>query len=179
MTGEQQEAVQLVVRGMGAASAIGGTRRVRGIQDGADPRGEGVLGHTRRRRVRAKNLPCAREALATMQAGGDNMVDTIFEGLQDQSSLKITSGQKRVIELDNHDAVKIGDLERNTEVLKAVRLKGCTTRSQCKPLTYGNHACRVGKKRYDQRLSVCKQCPICGKQQESFSGSTQNAVFMA
>ena len=50
-------------------------------------------------------------------------MDTTFEGLQEESRLKITNELKRFIEVDNQEAVKIGDLERHKEVLKVVRPK--------------------------------------------------------
>ena len=43
---------------------------------------------------------------ANLRGGGDNSVDTIFEGVQ---------------ELDNHEAVKIGDLEKNSEAINVAR----------------------------------------------------------
>ena len=36
--------------------------------------------------------------------------DTIFEGLQEQSWLKITDERRRFTEVDTHDSVKVGDL---------------------------------------------------------------------
>ena len=56
------------------------------------------------------------------QAGGDTEVDTIFEGLQEQNRLKLTDEQ-RFIEVDNQEAVKIGELERNSEAIKLARPK--------------------------------------------------------
>ena len=55
-----------------------------------------------------------------MQADGGNLVDTIFEGLQKQSRLKITSELRRSIDVDNYEAAEIGGLEKNTEAIKAV-----------------------------------------------------------
>ena len=52
--------------------------------------------------------------LANMQAGGDNLVDTTVEGLQGRSRFKITDELRRFIEVDDEEAVKIGELERNT-----------------------------------------------------------------
>ena len=48
-------------------------------------------------------------------------MDTIFEGLQEQSRLKLTSELRRFIEVD-HEAVKIGDPE-NSEAIRVVRPK--------------------------------------------------------
>ena len=81
------------------------------FQDGADPS---------EARVRARNLLRALKLLPSMQAGGDNLVDSIFDGLQELSRLKITTEQRWFIAVYNHEAVKIGDLESNTEVLKVI-----------------------------------------------------------
>ena len=48
---------------------------------------------------------------------------TIFDGLQEQSRLKISNELWRFIEVDNHEAVKIGDLEKNSEAIKVVKPK--------------------------------------------------------
>ena len=50
-------------------------------------------------------------------------MDTIFQGLQEQSRLKIMNEQRRFIVVDNQEAVKIGDLEQNTEPIKVARPK--------------------------------------------------------
>ena len=47
-----------------------------------------------------ENLVCAFK-LATFQAGGDNLVDTIFEGLQEHRRLEITNELTRFVEVDN------------------------------------------------------------------------------
>ena len=52
---------------------------------------------------------CPLLVLADLQAGGDNLVDTISEGLQEQSRSKVTNEPRRFIEMDSHEAVKIGD----------------------------------------------------------------------
>ena len=38
-------------------------------------------------------------------------MNTIFEGLQEQSRLKITNELRRFIEVDNREALKVGHLE--------------------------------------------------------------------
>ena len=38
-----------------------------------------------------ENLVCALKLLVNQQSGGDNLVDTIFEGLQEQSRMNITN----------------------------------------------------------------------------------------
>ena len=60
----------------------------------------------------------ARFKLPAVQVGGDNLVVTILEGLQER--LKITTEFWRFIE-NNHEAVKIGGLEKNLEAIKAAR----------------------------------------------------------
>ena len=47
-------------------------------------------------------------------------MDTIFEGLQEQSRSKPANELRRFIEVDNHEAVKIGDLEIYSEAIKVV-----------------------------------------------------------
>ena len=47
--------------------------------------------------------------------------DTIFEGLQEQSRLKNMEELRRFMEVDIHEAVKIGDLEKNSEAIKVYR----------------------------------------------------------
>ena len=67
-----------------------------------------------------ENLMCAIKLLAILHAGGANLVDRIFEGLQEQR-LKITNEIRRFIEVDKNEVVKIGDLEKNSEAIKVVR----------------------------------------------------------
>ena len=54
----------------------------------------------------------ALKLLANLQSCSENFVDTILEGLQEQSSLKIKTDLRRFIEVDNHEAMMIGDLRR-------------------------------------------------------------------
>ena len=71
-----------------------------------------------------ENLVCALKLLANEQTGGDSLVDMIFEGLMEQhSKIKITNGPRRFTEVDNHEAVKIGDQEENSAATKVVCLK--------------------------------------------------------
>ena len=56
---------------------------------------------------------------ANQPTGGDSVADTIF-GLQEQSRLKIVDELRRFAEVDNHEAVKIGDPEKNSEAIKVV-----------------------------------------------------------
>ena len=52
--------------------------------------------------------------------GGDSFVETLFEGLQEQSKLNIMDALRRFIEVDNHEAERIRDLEKNSEAIKVV-----------------------------------------------------------
>ena len=67
---------------------------------------------TRRRRCFELDAPpqgTVRESLVctpNLQAGWDNLVGTIFEGLQEQSRSQITKELRKFIEVDNHEAVK-------------------------------------------------------------------------
>ena len=72
-----------------------------------------------RRGVRAPRV-CALKLLANLRFGGVNLVDTILEGVQEQSRLGVTIEFGMPTEVDNQETVKIGDLE-NAEVIKVVR----------------------------------------------------------
>ena len=68
-----------------------------------------------------ENLFCALKLLANLQVGGSNLVDTIFEGFQERSRQTLTCKLRRFIEVYNHEAVKIGDLEKNSEAIMVVK----------------------------------------------------------
>ena len=68
-----------------------------------------------------ENLVCAPKVVAHLQAGGENLVGTIFQGLPMRSRLKITSDERKFIHADSLEALKIGDLEQNSGVIKVVR----------------------------------------------------------
>ena len=74
--------------------------------DSADPSKAKVFRAT----FACENLMCDLKLLANQPTGGDSVVDTIF-GLQEQSRLKIDE-LRRFTEVDNHEAVKIGDPRR-------------------------------------------------------------------
>ena len=50
-------------------------------------------------------------------------MDTIFDGLQEQSMLKTTDEPRRFTEVDNHETVKIGDLKKKSEAIEVVKSK--------------------------------------------------------
>ena len=76
---------------------------------------------TSHRKVRARISRAPKKLLANLQKGWGNLVETIFEGLQEQGRLKITEKLRRSIEVDNQDAVKMGELEENSEAINVVR----------------------------------------------------------
>ena len=47
----------------------------------------------------------------TCKLAGDHLVDTVFEGVQEPSRLKITNELRWFIEVHNHEAVKIGEVD--------------------------------------------------------------------
>ena len=74
-----------------------------------------------------KSRVCSIKLLANQQTGGDSLEDTIFEGLQEECRLKIANKLRRFIEVDNREAVEVGDLE-NSEAIKVVK-------PECGPLS--------------------------------------------
>ena len=106
-----------------AATSVGRTRPESVTQDRAGPTEAKVFRARAPLQGQCKTLMCALKQLANLQTGGANLVDTIFQGLQGQSRLKITHEPRRFIEVANHEAVKIGDLEKNSEAMKVVRPK--------------------------------------------------------
>ena len=114
---------QLEVRSMrrpaqpkGPEQSPGDTRQ-RGSQ-----RSKGVPSVRTLRREVVAGLPSAlSKQLASLQAGMDNLADTIIGGSQQRSTLKITNEFRRFIDVKNHEAVKIGDLDGNSEEIKVIR----------------------------------------------------------
>ena len=100
-----------------AASTIGGTRT-----ESWSHRRRRCFGLSLHRRLRADISCMLSKWLASLPTGGDNLVDTIFEGLQEQGRLKITDEPRRFTEVDNHEEVKIGDL-KNSEAIEVVKSK--------------------------------------------------------
>ena len=58
----------------------------------------------------------AHKILANQQKDGDSPVSMVVQGFPKKSRLKIMDGLRRFIMADNHEAVKVGDLEKNMEV---------------------------------------------------------------
>ena len=101
-----------------AASRTGGAQTKSGLHKTAQtPARPWCFGPTRHLRARA-TISCLLSICGpTCKRARDNPVDTIFERLQEQSRLKITNEPRRSIEMDNQEAVKIGDLEQNSEAM--------------------------------------------------------------
>ena len=78
--------------------------------------GEGISG------ARATSV-CVRKSHVCSQIACRFSDQTIFDGLQEQSRLKISNELWRFIEVDNREAVEIGDLEKNLEAIKVVQPK--------------------------------------------------------
>ena len=98
-----------------AASTIGATRtESMSVRTERTPAKRRCFGPT----LLCEILVCALKLLANHQ--GESCVDTVFEVLQ-KSRVKIVDGLRRVIAVDNHVAVKIGDLEKNSEAITSGR----------------------------------------------------------
>ena len=112
-----------VVCGVRRPVQLEGPNGVLVIQDRADPSDAKVFrAHALPQGV-CENVVCAMKLLANLRTGGDNLVDTMFEGLQQQSRLNITDELRRCIEVDTHEAVQIGDQEKNSVAIKMVTPK--------------------------------------------------------
>ena len=55
----------------------------------------------------------AHTLLAHQQKDGDSPVRMVVQGFPKKSRLKIMDGLRRFIMVDNHEVVKVGDLEKN------------------------------------------------------------------
>ena len=87
-------------------------------QDSSDPSEETVFrAHAPPQDV-CENLVCALKLLVNQQTGGDSLIDTLVEGFQDQSRMKIMDELRRFIGVENHTVAKIGDLEKNSVAIK-------------------------------------------------------------
>ena len=65
----------------------------------------------------------AHDLLANQQKDGDSLVKMGVQGLQEKSWLRIMDELRRFISVDNHEAVKVGDLKSNLESLEVVKSK--------------------------------------------------------
>ena len=88
------------------------------IQDSVEPIEAEVLRAHAPPQGPCDGLVVALELPASLQKGADNLTDTILEALQEHSRSRITNELGRFIEVNNHEAVKIGDSEWNAEAIK-------------------------------------------------------------
>ena len=72
------------------------------------------------------NLINALKLLANQQKDGDSPVEMVVQGLQERSRLRIMDGLRKFIMVENHEAVKVGELEKNMESRKVVMPKFTT-----------------------------------------------------
>ena len=67
-----------------------------------------------------ESLVCALKLLANQQTGGDSFMDTLSGGLQEKFRLKMMDELRRFFKVDDHETVKIGDLEKYLVALHVV-----------------------------------------------------------
>ena len=85
-----------------------------------------VPSETKKFRADAPPLGACENIVGCSQTGGQfangrgNLVDTTFEGFLEQSRLRIMHELRRCSEVDTHEAVQIGELEKNSEVSNVV-----------------------------------------------------------
>ena len=97
--------------------------RVLVIQDSTDRREAKVFrAHAAPNGV-CDNLINALRLLANHQKDGDNPVNMDVQGFLKKSRFKIVDGLRRRIMVDNHEAVRVGDLGKNMESGKVVKPK--------------------------------------------------------
>ena len=53
------------------------------------------------------------QVLANQQKDGDSPVKTVVQGLQERSRLRLMERLGKFIMVDNHEAVEVGDLDKN------------------------------------------------------------------
>ena len=101
------------------ASTAGEIRnRVLVLQNSADP-SEAKVSRADAPQGQCENLVCALKVLANFHVGADKNWWAL-QGLE-QVRLRVTNESRKFIAVDNHEAVKIGDLEKNSEASKEVR----------------------------------------------------------
>ena len=94
--------------------------RVLVTQDSTDSREAKVFRAHAAPQGMCDNLMNALKLLAHKHKYGDSPVKMVVQGLQERSRLKITSGIKSFIMVDNHEVVKVGDLGKNMESKEVV-----------------------------------------------------------
>ena len=63
---------------------------------------------------------------ANQQKRGDSPIEVLVVGFQERSTLKVMGELRRFITVDNHEAVKVVDLERNMAARPVVKPKFTT-----------------------------------------------------
>ena len=71
------------------------------------------FGLTRHLRIRAR-ISCVFQLLRDYQKDTDNLIDKIFEDVQEQSSLTITNELRSLSEKNNHESDSIDDLKKDS-----------------------------------------------------------------
>ena len=92
------------------------------------------LGHTRqhgppkcfRAHGMCDNLINALKLLANLQIDGDGPVKMVVQGLQERSRPRLMDGLRKFIMVENHEAVKVGEPDKNMESRKVVKPKFTT-----------------------------------------------------
>ena len=112
-----------MVRGLWRQCNWSDPNRVLVFLDSAYPqRGEGVADARSATGDVRKSHVWALKMLAKQQTGGDSpRGQDLRRFCQEQSRMKLTNELRRFIEVDKNEAVKIGDLEKNSEAIKVVR----------------------------------------------------------
>ena len=68
----------------------------------------------------------ALKLLAKQQEDGDSPVKMVVQGLQGKFGSEKMDGLRKCIAVDNHEAVKVGDVEKNMESKEVVKPKFTT-----------------------------------------------------
>ena len=112
------------------SSAIGGARRVAAkcdwrapsrvvvLQDSVDPRQTQVFRAHAAPQGMCDNLINSLKHLTNQQKDGDTLVETVVTSLLEKSCKGIMDGLRKLIAVDNHDAVKVGGLRQGIQVVK-------------------------------------------------------------
>ena len=95
--------------------------RILVIQDSTDHREAKVSrAHSAHQKTR-ENSTNALKLLTNQQKDGDSPVGTVVAGLLERSRSSIVDGLRRFISEDNHEAVKVGDVHRETRSKTVVK----------------------------------------------------------
>ena len=95
--------------------------RILVIQGGTDRREAQVFRAHAAPHGACENLVNALKFLANQQQGGDGPVDSLVQGLEGRSRLKMMDELRKFITMDGQEAVKSGDLEKIQESLPVVK----------------------------------------------------------